>query len=168
GSAPIIQSFFSPPGGFMDTITLREAGTYEIVSNPPDDDIGKATLTLYDVGPDVAVAAVPGTPVTISTAHPGQNAVATFPGRAGERVSVRATKVASGSSVVLQDADGKEIARGFAGAPAGVYFEPTRLLPLDGQYRVLVDPQGAATEELTLTVFDVPPDVTAEVVIGGP
>jgi serine/threonine-protein kinase len=168
GSSSIARIFFSVPGGFLDTFMTREAGTYAIVADPGDKDTGKATLTLYDVGPDVALTATPGTSLTVVTTKPGQNAVVTFAGRAAERIAVRATKVASGSTLILLDEDEKEFMRGFASPSSGAFIEPTRLLPIDGDYQLTVNPDGLATENLTLTIYDIPADAAAELRIGGP
>ncbi len=37
-----------------------------------------------------------------------------------------------------------------------------------GTYAVVVDPQAAATGSITVTLYDVPPDATGNLVLGGP
>jgi hypothetical protein len=47
-------------------------------------------------------------------------------------------------------------------------FLDTRVLPASGTYTILVDPQGADLGSMTLTLYDVPPDLTGTIAIGGP
>ena len=42
------------------------------------------------------------------------------------------------------------------------------MLPVDGTYTILLDPQGAATGSLTARLYEVPADATATVTVGGP
>src|SRR6185503_613007 len=52
-------------------------------------EVGTATLTLHAVPPDASSSIVPGgSPVTLTTTVPGQNAQAIFSGLAGQRVSL--------------------------------------------------------------------------------
>src|SRR5207245_1055158 len=46
-------------------------------------------------------------------------------------------------------------------------FLDPKTLPTAGTYRILIDPQGAATGSMTLSLYDVPPDVTASIAAGG-
>ena len=47
-------------------------------------------------------------------------------------------------------------------------FVDTRALPATGRYKILVDPQATSTGSMTLTLYDVPPDVNATITPGGP
>jgi large repetitive protein len=46
-------------------------------------------------------------------------------------------------------------------------FLDTRTLPASGTYTILVDPQAADLGSMTLTLYEVPPDVTASITPGG-
>jgi large repetitive protein len=61
--------------------------------------------------------------------------------------------------------DGRTLASTSVGTFGG--FLDATTLPSTGTYTILVDPQGAATGSMTLTLYDVPPDVTGTLVIGG-
>ena len=50
---------------------------------------------------------------------------------------------------------------------SGAFVEP-RVLPLTGEYELVVDPQAAAVGALTVSFLEVPPDVTAEATVAGP
>jgi hypothetical protein len=46
-------------------------------------------------------------------------------------------------------------------------FVDVKTLPVDGTYTILLDPQSNAVGSATATLYDVPPDVTGSVAIGG-
>ncbi len=76
-------------GQFIDVITLPLAGTYTIIVDPQNNNTGSMTLTLYSVPADISSTITPGgSPVTVSTTSPGQNAQLSFSGTAGQRVSL--------------------------------------------------------------------------------
>lgn len=103
---------------------------------------------------------------------PGQNARLTFTGTAGQRVSLALSDVTIGTSsccaakVSVQKPDGTSlVSTTYVGAKGG--FLDTRTLPATGTYTVLVDPQEDDWGGMTLTLFDVPPDVSGTLVVGG-
>jgi hypothetical protein len=146
---------FGTNGGFVDTKTLPTTGLYTITVDPQGSDVGSVTLQLYDVPPDVTgTLAVAGPPVNVSLGTPGQNAVLSFQGTAGQRVTVRASGVTIGPSTCCSFAlsvkrpDGVTIAIAVLGTNGGA-VSPT--LPTTGTYSVLVDPQAAFAGAATLT-----------------
>jgi hypothetical protein len=161
-------------GGFFDTRTLPADGPYRILVDPQGTATGSMTLTLYDVPPDVTGSISPGgPPVTVSLGPvPGQNASLTFDGVAGRRVSLRLSNVTIGTStccsarVSIAKPDGSTLV---FPTPVGTNggFLDTRTLPASGTYTILVDPQAADLGSMTLTLYDVPPDVTASITPGG-
>src|SRR5205085_645642 len=78
--------------GFIDTVRLPQAGTYTILSDPQDGRTGSVTLTLYAVPADVSAAVQPGGPsASLTVTAAGQNALFSFSGTAGRRVSLSVT-----------------------------------------------------------------------------
>jgi subtilisin family serine protease len=155
-------------GGFVDTRTLPTAGSYTILIDPQGAATGSLTATLYDVPADATAAIAAGGPaITTAMATPGQNARITFDGQAGQRVSLKiSTTTISSSSVSILKPDGSALGNSaHAGGSGG--FVDTRVLPAAGTYTILVDPQGAATGSMTLTLYDVPPDLAGSLTIGG-
>src|SRR4029453_18703557 len=76
----------------IDTVTLPVTGTYTI-NVYPEFCSGSYTFTLFNVPPDVTATISPdGVPVTVTTTVPGQNAILTFNGTAGQRVSLKSTQ----------------------------------------------------------------------------
>ena len=114
-----------------------------------------------------------GPSVTVTTHAAGENARLFFDGVAGQRVALRMSNVAMGVStccsaqVSIWKPDGSNLVYPtLVGTNGG--FVDTRALPVSGRYSMLVDPQGTAFGSMTLTLYDVPPDVTGSISPGGP
>jgi hypothetical protein len=170
----VAPTFVGTPGGFIDVKTLGATGQYTILVDPQETDIGSLTLTLYDVPADPTSSITPGgSAVTVTTTVPGQNATSTFNGTTGQRISLQLTNVTIGTSVCcsvrvsIRNPDGTNlVAPTFVGTPGG--FIDVKTLAATGQYTIFVDPQDTDTGSITLTLYDVPADVTGTVTIGGP
>jgi hypothetical protein len=169
----VVPVIVSAAGTFIDPKLLAQSGTYTIVVDPQSSYTGTVTLTLYDVPADVSTTISPGgAAVTVTTTTPGQNARLTFGGTAGQRVSLLLSNVTiggavfAGSKVSVLKPDGTALV-----SPSGVTtngtFIDTRTLPVSGTYTIVVDPVGANTGSMTLTLYSVPADVTGSIVRGG-
>jgi subtilisin family serine protease len=175
GSTLVFATPFGTSGGFVDTRSLPVSGTYTILVDPQLTDVGSATLTLYDVPPDVTSTITPGgPPVTVSMGPvPGQNALVTFSGTQGQRVALGMSNVTIGTSsccsarVSISKPDGSTLVYATPVGRNGGFLD-TRVLPATGTYTILVDPQLADVGSMTLTLYDVPPDLTGTIAIGGP
>ncbi len=156
-------------GGLLDLRTLDASGHHELVVDPQVAATGALSVSLYAVPPDPSQPIVPGgPPVTASVAAPGQNARLTFDGTAGRLISLQLTNVSIASAYVSVLApDGSALVRNVLVGTAGAFVD-ARPLPSSGSYSILVDPIGSNTGAMTLTLHDVPPDVSAELVAGGP
>ena len=161
---------FGLKGGLMDTQTLPQTNDYNILVDPQGSDFGSLTLTLYDVPPDATSSIAPGgPPVAITTGPvPGQNAVLSFSGLAGQRVSMRV----SGSTFGTSPCCGAKVSipgltpQTLFGANG--LFVDTKTLPADGTYSILVDPLAMETGSATVTLHDVPPDPVFPAAVDGP
>src|SRR5439155_17774589 len=140
-----------------------------IVVDPPGSTTGSATFRLYDVPADVSGTLTPGGPsATANMGTAGQNAKYTFSGTAGERISLNVSQsTLSQAYVSIAKPDGTSFAGNTLFATNGNFVD-TRTLPVAGTYTITVDPQGTATGSATLTLYDVPPDVTGSMAVGGP
>ena len=173
GTALVSPTFFGRNGGFVDVKTLAGTGTYTIVVDPQSNAVGNATLTLYDVPADPVVPIVPGgAPESVATTVPGQNARFAFSGAAGGRISVKLTNVTIGTSgsssakVSVQNPNGTTlVSAAFFGTNGG--FVDAKNLPSTGTYKIVIDPQSAAVGGVTATLYDVPPDDSAALVVNG-
>jgi hypothetical protein len=159
------QALFTPftvtkTGYFMDVKTLPVAGTYKIVVDPKDTYTGKMTLRLYNVPADPTTpATVDGTPYTVTTTTPGQNALLTFSGTAGQRVSGLVSDVdyASAKLRILNPDSSLLFSPALAFGHGGNFLEP-KTLPATGTYTVLIDPGLAAVGSATIQLFTALPD----------
>jgi subtilisin family serine protease len=168
GSALVPATSIAASGGFIDPKTLPQSGTYTIVVDPQATATGATPLRLYDVPAAVTAAITPGGPaVTLPpTTVPGQNATATFDGVAGQRVSLSLGPSCCSTRVSILDPDGATLVAPTLMGTSG--FIDTKILPKTGTYTIVLDYQSASTGALTLTLNDVPADVTGSLVLGGP
>ncbi|MGH8446802.1 MAG: RHS repeat domain-containing protein [Solimonas sp.] len=151
---------------FLGPFTLAKAGTYTVVIAPYSSATGVVPLTMLDVPPDTAVPIAFGGTVTATTSSPGQGAVLIFSGTAGQRISLQSSAVASYANVVILNPDGTTL------VPITMISGNTAIgpytLPQTGTYQIKVTPYNAGgTISLTLKLWEVPPDVTGTIVIGG-
>ena len=172
GRTLVSPVFVGTNGGFLDATTLPSTGTYTILVDPQGPTTGGVSLTLHDVPADATAALAAGGSSTVATTVPGQNAAVTFAGTAGQRVSLEVTGVSVGSSlccslrVSILRPDGKVLVSPvFVGSNGG--FVDATTLPSTGTYTVVVDPQGADTGAVTLTLYDVPADAGGSIAAGG-
>jgi hypothetical protein len=163
------STFFGPSGGFVDARTLPSTGTYALVIDPPYATIGSATITLYDVPPDVTGTITPGgPPVMASISTPGQNANYTFDGTAGQRISLKiGPSTMSMGYVSLTGPSGATVVSSTLFSSFETFVD-TRALPATGKYTLTVDPYNDATGIASVTLYDVPPDASAALTVGGP
>ncbi|MGH3013586.1 MAG: beta strand repeat-containing protein, partial [Gaiellaceae bacterium] len=162
--APMLVGTF---GGFVDAFDLPLTGTYTILVDYQGAATGSATVSLHAVPADVADAIAFGSATTVTTTVPGQNAVLTFAGTAGQRAAVGISGSCCTTRVSLLRPDGSTLSSLTSFASIGGFVEPVAL-PTTGTYTILVDPDGAATGSVTISLYDVPPDVTDTIVPGSP
>ncbi|MBJ7313416.1 IPT/TIG domain-containing protein [Rugamonas sp. CCM 8940] len=167
-----LSSSFSPPGSgtFVDAQILPVTGTYLIKLNPSGNSVGGMAVQLFSTPDVVAVIAPDGVPMTVTTTKPGQNAVLTFSAIAGQRVSLRLSKVAlvNGVSAKLSilKPDGTTLVP-VSLISSGIYVD-AQTLPLTGVYAIKFDPQGEAVGSATAQLYGLPDDVATGMAIDGP
>jgi hypothetical protein len=110
------------------------------------------------VPPDLSGSiAVGGPPVSLTLGPvPGQNATLGFGGTAGQRVSLRLSNVTPGNTsccrarISMLKPDGTNLVPPILVGTFGATITATP--PLTGAYSIVVDPQGAYTGGITLTL----------------
>jgi YD repeat-containing protein len=173
GTTLASSTYISSGGAFIDVQTLPTTGSYTVLLDPQGTNTGSVTLTLYDVPADAASPITPGGPaVTMTTTIPGQNAQLTFNGTAGQQVSLRMTGVTlTGGNgyvdVYMKKPDGTTLASSTYISSGGAFID-VQTLPVAGTYTILVNPQTTNTGNVTLTLYDVPADITGPITPGGP
>lgn len=172
-TAPVTDGsiFTSGAAAFLETVPLPVTGTYTVLMDPSGANIGPISLSLHDA-PDLTTSITPGGPsVVATTEQPGQRVLATFTVTEGQRVSLRVTDLsfpgfscqAAGSIVA---ADGT-VLRSNPCLGFNNFVDATDPLPA-GSYAVVFDPGGALVGSGTLTLYDVPADVTGPLTVDGP
>jgi YD repeat-containing protein len=138
-------------GTFIDTQTLTAAGTYTVVLDPSSANTGQVTVTVYDVV-HVTDSITPGGPaVTATITTPGQDALLSFNGAAGQRVSllVNSKTFPSCGNVRILKPDGSTLATVSGCANS---FIDAQTLPVTRTYTVQIDPYGADTGQHELLI----------------
>ncbi len=162
------RTLVSSSGGLLDLRTLEASGRHELLVDPQGAATGSLTVNLYAVPPDPSLTIVPGgSPVTVTTTAPGQNARVAFEGTAGRLISLQLSSVSFASAYVSVLApDGSAFVKNVLVGTGGAFVD-ARLLPSSGTFSIFVDPVGANTGSVTLALHDVPADVSGELVAGG-
>lgn len=162
------------PSHFSGMLVLPATGAYVITVNPGGPNVGSATLTLYSVPPDTTGTLTPGgSPVMVTTTTPGQNALVSFSGATGQRISLLVSfgsglyPASSCNYLSVQKPDGTPLLSETVQCGPS-YFSGSLVLPATGTYVVRVNPGGLNAGSATLTLYNVPPDITATIVAGGP
>lgn len=137
---------------FLDVTVLPVDGTYTILLDPIGSATGSATVTLYDVPADLnGPITVNGSAVAVTINTPGQNAAYTFSGTSGQLITVHVTGNTMGAvKVSLLKPDGTTMT--FSNQYSSSFNLTQQTLPTTGTYTVTVDPGGADTGTLNLTV----------------
>ncbi|MDX6521223.1 MAG: hypothetical protein QOF08_1828, partial [Gaiellales bacterium] len=109
-----------------------------------------------------------GAAVTVATTVSGENATVAFTGTAGSRISLKMSGVTITQSYVsIKKPDGTALVAPKLILTGGGFIDATAL-PVSGTYTILVDPQSTYTGSMTLSLYDVPPDVSGSITPGGP
>jgi hypothetical protein len=146
---------------------IDQPGTYTVLVNPHDEDVGTAVISLYDVE-DITGTIAFDTPKSLPLLDAGQRAVLTFNGTAGQQVSLNGVETPSVGGCLfwplqIVRPNGTALA---TGSHCGNKFLDRIALPDDGIYQVIVDPYDYDVGTASVTLYDIP-DVTTSISIGG-
>jgi len=149
------STFIICSSGPCDSQVLSATDSYSVFLNPNGTDVGSATVTLYTVPADFSSAIdTAGTPVTVTTTTPGQNAQLTFSATTGQSLSFNLTNgtyPAAHCLLNLKRPDGVLVTTGQDCSGASHSFGPFSLT-VSGTYTMTIDPQYAATGNVTVAV----------------
>jgi RHS repeat-associated protein len=158
---------------FVDAVSLPSSGTYRVVVDPQNLDAGQVRITAYDAA-DATMAVTPsasGGAGDLSTVAPGQNMAFTFTGTAGQVIALRElfpTTVNHYLSIRKPDGSNLWGPTSILGGWASYWVDKTTL-PVSGTYTIYADPNGSVTSTSnSITLHDVPADVSGTMSIGGP
>jgi YD repeat-containing protein len=154
------EYFYEKATRFIKPVKLPATGTYTILVEPTEPETASLEVTAYSVT-DVTGSITPtteGAKKEVSLKTPGQRALYTVSGTAGEIVSVNITGVSfppEGGEVEWVNSEGARIGGGGFGASTGRLVGQVTF-PTTGTYTLIVKPYEISTGSLTLTVYETP------------
>jgi len=173
GTALTTAASMGVSGGFVEPVTLPTTGTYTLLVDPQKADVGSLTVTVYDVPADVVQPiSANGTPLTLTTTGPGQNAYGTFTGTLNQRVSLDVTNVNlagptfPSAKVTILKPDGTALFTALTVNAFGAFVD-LKTLPVAGTYKVFLDPQSTTTGSADFALYTVPADVSTTIAANG-
>ncbi|WP_170313733.1 VWD domain-containing protein, partial [Phytoactinopolyspora halophila] len=142
-------------------------GQYTLEWDPRYGHVGSITARAFNAADVTGEVAIDGDPVELATTAPGQQAVWSFDGQEDQQVLIEMSDGTlanyQSDGVMVLAPDGSQLLRE-SGCGVGCVFDPT-VLPQSGTYQIVFDPDDDHTGALTAQLYEVPDDVTGEVVI---
>jgi hypothetical protein len=128
-----------------------------------------AACIVSPVASTASFSIVPGGSAVVVTVSPaGSTSNATFTGVAGHRISLNISNVTiTSTKVSVLKPDGTNLVTPFTVLKSG-YWLDVKSLPVNGTYKILVDPKLDYTGKMTLRLYDVPADVGGSLSPGTP
>lgn len=168
---PLTYSTWGCSYELLEPVTLPSTGVYTLVVDPMIDGTGTATLTLYgDVIDQTGTITLNGASETATISTPGRQAVFTFTGTPGQRVSayglVTSGSFGCGGFLGIRKPDGTVMTTPNNGYCGSMFMEPVTL-PDPGTYQLIVDPALNQTGVAVINAYDVPPDATGSLTVNG-
>jgi hypothetical protein len=155
---------------YIKTDPLPTTDTYVILLQHVGSYTGSQTLQLYDVTNNVTgTITAGGSPITVSTTVPGQDAAITFTGSVGENVYLLVSGVSLEDAYVdLYAPDGTLVGWFWTDYynSTNYQFNSTRLTE-NGTYTWFISNFSPATGSETLQLYAPPNDVTGAITVGG-
>jgi hypothetical protein len=140
------------PGGFS-LYQWANTNTQVVSVRPNFDFTGGVTVRLFDVPPDLTgTLTINGSPVTVTTTTPGQNAKLTMDGSTGQQVTLHITNNTVGKiTIEITKPSVSELPLTYY-LDSGASFDLTPVvLPTPGTYRVSVNPWRANMGTVTIS-----------------
>lgn len=151
---------------FIEPQTLQAGNTHAVFVDLLAANTGSLTVIAYDVPPDVSGTIQPNGQLTnVSIQTPGQNGTLTFAGTSGQRVFVHVGTSAPSGTVALLNPDGSTLGSANSGIAAA--FIDTRTLGSTATHSISINPTTYNTGTVKVTLYDVPPDTTGGLTVGG-
>ncbi|WP_428381880.1 Calx-beta domain-containing protein [Nevskia ramosa] len=144
-----------PQGAFIDSVSLDQSGSWSVFFDALEGRTGTASVQLFLAADQTGSAPSNGTTVNANVTVPGQQAVFSFTGTAGQRYAVNISNAVfgpNGAQVYLQRPDGSQV--GNVGVGNGSAFLEPVLFDQTGGWKLVLDPSfnetGSATLQLLL------------------
>jgi hypothetical protein len=147
---------------FLDRQILDATGIWTFVIDPVDTGSGTATLQAYSFVDETGTALLTGKATKLVLGKPGENGRFTFSGTIGQAISVNMTNSTitgcPAFTVSLERPDGSTLGSAVSTCTATVFLD-RQTLDQNGTWTVVTDPQGPATGNVFMSVYDVIDDV---------
>ena len=180
-NAPLMVSILNPDGStlssvnmscgslYLSPVTLPTTGTYTLVINPTTGGTGSATVALFVFANQTATI-TPGVPISLTISTPGQQAIYSFSGMAGQQASVQLSNVTfplncynAPLMVSILNPDGSTLSSVNMSC-GSLYLSPVTL-PTTGIYTLVINPTtgGTGSASILLWITDAqtaPPTIT--------
>lgn len=152
---------------FLEVIVVTETGLHSLFVNPNGSGVTTENVTIYWVPDDLVETVVAGAPsIDVPLLVPGQDGFVEFEGAVGQKIAISATRSPSGCTRYgLVGPLGTVLAPQLT---CGTYFADVITLTAVGTYTLSIDPHDQYAGTHTISIFDVPPDITVTAAIGGP
>ncbi len=150
-SGASLVSDYSCGTPFFDKTVLSDNGTYTITVDPGSTATGTVSVNVREVPPDLtATLTIGALPTPFVVTVPGQNLAPTFVGTAGLAVSYVSDVSTGFHDYRLLASDGSVVQS--LSNKLGDYTSPAITLPADDIYTLSVNPRGAITPTVNLSV----------------
>jgi RHS repeat-associated protein len=164
-SGAYVDSTGFTTSGYFGSDTLAANGTYTVLVQPGGGSTGSATITAWSVPADVtgslSLSPISGVSATPSIGTPGQHAVYSVAGTAGEQVAVELTgSTIPDGDLTWYEPDGTYLAA--VGISSGTTFLDQVVFPTTGTYTLVLRPRNLDTGSATITAYQ-EPDVTGTI-----
>ena len=172
GGTVVSPSTFATNGKFIEPMTLPTTGTYTIKVDPQGLATGSVQAAVYNPPADIAATATIGTPITVTTVAPGQNAKISFAGTAGTKASIVLSGITAADTPIggvtfsVLNPAGTAVVKAFNAGTAGKFVQPFALATT-GTYKLTIDPAYDNVGAVTATIYTLPADSTAPITVGG-
>jgi hypothetical protein len=139
---------------FLDAVTVTQSGSYFLLLDPLNQEIGSASVTLYTINDVNTTVDTLNDPVTVTTTVPGQNANLTFSATAGQALTLSvsgSTFVRNRCNLSLQNPGGFTMA-GSGDCTGTGPWSTTQTAPQTGTYTIIVDPVQSSAGSITVSM----------------
>lgn len=151
---------------FLDAQTLPVSGTYTVLVNASAGSSGSGVFTIYDSSDITAMLTPGGSPFTVTTTAPGQNARLNFFGYQNQHVSITLSgSNLSNCALTVINPDTSLLVNSTNCSNSTTFVE-VPYLPERGNYTIKIDPGSTTTGTITVKLNDAT-DVSGTLTAGG-
>ena len=151
----------------LNPVALPVTGTYTLLIAPNNGATGSASVTAWVFNEQTGTTLTSGTPTAVTINTPGQTALLTFSGAAGQYVSTLFSNSSFGCCVTVSvlNPDGSTL---ISNNTSGSLLLNPVALPVTGTYTVLIAPYNGTTGSASVTIWEFSEQAGATLTSGTP